>query len=102
VPFAPGVTANAGITLDLPRKAALFADVQHVGAFYDSTSLAGRERLPAYTVVSMAGSYPLASRDRFSASLRAEIHNVLDERFDMPWQFRDTGRRGTLSLFLAF
>lgn len=102
VPFAPGVTANAGLTLDLPRSATLFADVQHVGAFHDSTSLSGRERLPAHTVVSLAGSYPLTTRDRFGASVRAEVYNVFDERFDMPWQFRDPGRRGTLSLLLAF
>jgi outer membrane receptor protein involved in Fe transport len=102
VPFAPGITANAGLSLELPRGARLFADLMHGGAYFDSTSLSGREEIPAHVVVSLAGSYPLARHRRFEADLKAEVNNLFDERFDMPWQFRDPGRRGSVSLQLVF
>jgi iron complex outermembrane recepter protein len=102
VPFVPGTTANAGLSLDLPRKARVRADVRYFGAIYDSTSLAGRLRHPSYTVASMAGEWPVVQREGYAVTVKGEVYNLFDERYEMPWQFRDPGRRGTLALSFVF
>ena len=102
VPFAPNTTANAGLSADLPGKATARASVRYLGAIYDSTSLSGRRRLPGYAVASLAGDVPVATHAGYAVTVKGEVYNLFDKRYEMPWQFRDPGRRGTLALSFVF
>ena len=62
-----------------------------VGAFYDSSSTSGRQEFGSYVVPALRIEGAIDTGAGTSALLALDLNNLTDERYEMPWQFRDPG-----------
>jgi outer membrane receptor protein involved in Fe transport len=102
VPFVPDYTANIGLTAFLPYDISASAYVKAVGKYFDSTSKTGRKSFGPYEVVNFVLQKKLWNTEQHRSFLRLELNNLLDERFEMPWQFQDPGFASFLSWQIEF
>jgi len=102
IPFVPDVVANAGMSAQLPRGITLSPYVHVVGRYYDSTAKSSRRRLGPYPVLNLRAQMSLVANDNFLLRATLDLNNILNKRYEMPWQFRDPGFNGFGSLELAF
>jgi iron complex outermembrane receptor protein len=91
ITFVPGYVANAGAHFKLPQSLTLSPYLHSVGVYYDSTSLSGRREFGPYQVVNVRVEKTLSRSDGYSTILFADLNNLTDRRFELPWQFRDPG-----------
>jgi outer membrane receptor protein involved in Fe transport len=91
VPFAPKMVANLGATVKLPYELVLSPYLQYVGPYYDSTSKTGRKDFGKYTVINANIQKGLLKTPQYVANLLIELNNITNKRYEMPWQFQDTG-----------
>ena len=62
-----------------------------VGQYYDSTSKNGRAKFGPYGVLNMKVEKALLQNAKSSTVLYADLNNLTNRRYTMPWQFRDPG-----------
>ncbi len=102
VPFVPKWVANVGITADLPYDISLSPYFQYVGKYYDSTDKGGRRQFGEHGVVNLKAKKGLYKTKDYSASLNLDVNNLFDNKFEMPWQFRDPGFNAMASVEFRF
>lgn len=102
IPFVPDYVANVGLTARLPWGLVVSPRLQMVGDYYDSTSKTGRQRFGSYQVLNLRLQSRLLTRPDYSVSCSLDLNNLLDRRYEMPWQFRDPGFNAFLSLEFGF
>jgi outer membrane receptor protein involved in Fe transport len=98
VTFVPDTVANVGLTLQLPRQITLSSYYHRVGRYYDSTSRASRQAFGNYGVLNMR----LTQTWRKGVEMVVDLNNVTNQRYDMPWGFRDPGFGGFAGLNFSF
>lgn len=91
IPFVPDYVANAGFTTSLPRGVTVAPYLHGVGTYYDSSSRAGRGAFGPYQVLNVRVEKMLTRTDDSSTMLFADLNNLTNRRYVMPWQFRDPG-----------
>lgn len=91
VPFSPKMVANLGGTFRLPYEFVVSPYIQYVGQYYDSTSKSGRKDFGKYTVLNANIQKNIIKDTRYIANLVVEMNNITNKRYEMPWQFQDTG-----------
>jgi outer membrane receptor protein involved in Fe transport len=91
VPFAPELVGNAGILLTTDFGLTLRPVLNYTGAYYDSSSKSGRNEFEPGVVINFFGSQRLVEDEAFVIDLFTEVYNLTDNRFEMPWQFKNTG-----------
>ncbi|PWD99058.1 TonB-dependent receptor plug domain-containing protein [Marinilabilia rubra] len=91
VPFAPELVGNAGILLTTDFGLTLRPVLNYTGAYYDSSSKSGRNEFEPGVVINFFGSQRLAEEKAYAIDLFTEVYNLTDNRFEMPWQFKNTG-----------
>jgi hypothetical protein len=62
-----------------------------VGNYYDSTSKSGRKEFGPYEVLSANIQQVVYQTPDSSISLNVDLYNLTDNRYELPWQFVDTG-----------
>lgn len=62
-----------------------------VGTYYDSTSTSGRKEFGPYEVLSANVQQIIHETPEHSIRLNVDLYNLTDNRYEMPWQFQDTG-----------
>lgn len=91
VPFVPNFLVNQGLCAQLPLGIQLSPYLHVVGHYYDSTSKSNRQRFGPYPLLNVRLQKTLMANDSFMARASIDLNNLLDRRFEMPWQFRDPG-----------
>lgn len=91
IPFAPEWVANAGFDLETPFGLQLIPSLGCNDGYYDSSSKSNRRKFTPGVVVNVFASQRLVQADNASARLFGKFSNVTNNRYEMPWQFRNTG-----------
>jgi outer membrane receptor protein involved in Fe transport len=102
VPFVPGVVGNLGITLYLPGRIQVSPMLHWSGSIFDSSSKAHRNSFDMGEVFNLIISKEFEFKKDRSLTVFVKLYNLTDNKFDMPWQFRDPGFQGTLGLTMRF
>jgi iron complex outermembrane recepter protein len=100
--FVPGYVFNAGVAWDATDRLRLSPYLHAVGTYYDSTSLEGRSAFGPYQVVNLKVEQTVSSRAGRAVVLFADLNNLTNQRYVMPWQFRDPGFNMIAGLDLHF
>jgi outer membrane receptor protein involved in Fe transport len=98
IPFAPDTVANLGLSMQLPGRLTVSPYYHWVGRYYDSTSRSGRQSFGHYGILNMRVQYPW----RKGVDLVLDLNNIGNQRYDMPWGFRDPGFSGFAGLSFTF
>ncbi|MBI5657846.1 MAG: TonB-dependent receptor, partial [Geobacter sp.] len=102
IPFVPNYVANAGITARFPLAITASPYLQMVGNYYDSTSKSARREFGSYQILNLRVQKQLFSSPDYTLKAALDLNNLLDKRYEMPWQFRDPGFNAFGSLELTF
>jgi outer membrane receptor protein involved in Fe transport len=91
LPFLPAVTGNAGLTFVLPGDINIDAYAHFGGSIYDGNSRRDRKSFTSREVINAVLSrfFELSGDLRVFTLLR--FYNITNNRYEMPWQFRDPG-----------
>ena len=91
VPFAPEHVANAGISLETGFGLIFRPVLNYNSGYYDSTSKSGRKKFTPGVLINLYASQLVTENETFSITLFAEVYNLTNNRYVMPWQFQNTG-----------
>ncbi|HPS14156.1 MAG TPA: TonB-dependent receptor, partial [Prolixibacteraceae bacterium] len=91
VPFVPRVMGNAGFSLSLPLSIEITPMAHWGGKIYDSSSKASRTAFSSKELINVKVVKNFSAKNKSNFSLFADIYNLTNNRFEMPWQFRDPG-----------
>ncbi len=89
--FVPDYLINAGCEMGLTDTIRLIPYLHAVGEYYDSTSRSGRTAFGPYQVLNLKVEKTLYYTDSYTVILFADLNNITNRRYSMPWQFRDPG-----------
>ena len=89
--FVPNYVVNIGFMLSLPKDIFVTPYLHAVGSYYDSTSKSGRLKFGPYQIVNVNVRKTLAAKPNHSFDLIVDLYNITNEKYEMPWQFRDPG-----------
>ncbi len=89
--FVPDYIANAGVELNLPAALKVSPYLHAVGTYYDSTSKSGRSAFGPYQILNLKAEKALYRADTHTVLVFADLNNITNRRYLMPWQFRDPG-----------
>lgn len=94
IPFAPARLANAGLVVPLPGELTLAAYYHWVGRYYDSTDRSARLPFGNYGVFNLRVQKLLVRSADATVLLTADLNNLTDRQYRMPFDFRDPGING--------
>lgn len=89
--FVPVYQFNAGAALSLPWGVTAVPVFQATGEYYDSTSKSGRRAFGPYQTLSLRVEKAFSTKRGGLPVLFLDVNNLADNRYEMPWQFRDPG-----------
>ncbi len=102
IPFVPRYTLNIGLTANLPYDITISPYLNAVGKYYDSTAKADRKKFGPYETINVKAQKMLYKTQNYRANLNIELNNITDKKYEMPWQFRDTGLNAFAAVELIF
>lgn len=91
IPFVPEHMGNIGLNAELPYKIRTSLYAHFAGSIYDSLSKSGRTEFDPYQLVNLSAIMPVFTKGEFELDLRADLYNLLNQHYDMPWQYEDPG-----------
>jgi len=91
ITFVPDFIANAGVDVSVPGGWKFSPYVHGVGQYYDSTSKSGRSVFGPYGIVNLKVEKALRQTEKSSTVFFADLNNIGNRKYAMPWQFRDPG-----------
>lgn len=100
MPFVPGMTSNFGITCYLPGRIQVSPMLHWSGRIYDSSSKTQRNAFNARELLNIMASKEINSPGSTTSTIFVKFYNVTNNKFNMPWQFRDPGFQGTVGVIM--
>jgi outer membrane receptor protein involved in Fe transport len=91
IPFSPALVANIGTDYHAPFGLTLSPSLNYNHGFYDGTSKTSRRLFKPGIVWNAYIAQLLSKSDSFSIECYVQLYNMTNNRFDLPWQFRNTG-----------
>ena len=91
VPFAPEQVANAGFNLYMPFGMIISSYLNYNNGFYDSSDEASRNFFKPGVLLNLNISQKLAETKNYKLEGFGKFYNLTNNRYEMPWQFRNTG-----------
>ncbi|MBI9036307.1 MAG: TonB-dependent receptor [Bacteroidales bacterium] len=91
LPFVPALMGNMGTTLHLPAKIGFSAWAHFGGQIYDGTSKDSRTLYKSGEVINLVATKAIHTGDNAQIKVYIKAYNITNNRFEMPWQFRDPG-----------
>jgi iron complex outermembrane recepter protein len=91
IPFVPEHSAGAGITAAFPFGLRVSPSFHYHGRIWDSSSKKSRSLFDPYYLLNARASYDIFSNGLQTLEYFITMYNLTNNRFEMPWQFRDTG-----------
>jgi len=102
VPFVPQHQGNIGVILHLPQDIMISAYLHLSGEIYDSSSKSGRKKFDAYETLNLKAKKMLCQNENYQLDLFADLYNLTNNEFEMPWQFQDPGLSATVGIEAKF
>lgn len=102
VPFVPEHMGNIGVDLFLPYDFTLSAYLHLAGSIYDSTSKSGRQKFDPYHVLNVHAEKAVVRNDSYRMDVYADIYNLTNQEYEMPWQFQDPGFSAIVGMKMTF
>ncbi len=102
IPFVPEHMGNVGARFLLPYDITANVYLQMVGKIYDSTSKSGRNSFSAYELLNAKVEKLLVKKENMTMSVFADLYNIFDNEYEMPWQFQAPGFSATGGLRMVF
>lgn len=90
VAFAPNHIFNAGISYQSDFGLKINPILSYGSDYYDSNSTTGKA-FKQGTVINLFVSQKLINKENKDLDVFVKIYNLTDNRYEMPWQFRNTG-----------
>ena len=91
VPFAPEQVANAGINLSMPFGMMVSTYLNYNNGYYDSSDKTSRNFFKPGALLNVNISQKLAETQSYKVECFGQFYNITNNRYEMPWQFRNTG-----------
>ncbi len=91
VPFAPEQVANLGIEFSTPYGLSINPYLNHNNGFFDSSHKAARQFFKPGTLINMNLSQALVENENHKVEAFAHFYNLTNNKYEMPWQFRNPG-----------
>ncbi|MCX8030219.1 MAG: TonB-dependent receptor [Thermodesulfovibrionales bacterium] len=102
IPFVPQYILNLGLTFNLPYDITISPYLNAVGKYYDTTSKQDRKKFGPYETINIKAQKMLFKTQNYKANLNLELSNITDRKYEMPWQFKDTGFNAFAAIELIF
>jgi outer membrane receptor protein involved in Fe transport len=102
VPFVPEHMGNIGVRLGQADNWSASIYLHLAGSIYDSTSKSGRSEFDSYETLNAHLEKNLLARDTLRVGLFADLYNLTNNEFEMPWQFQDPGFAATGGVKVVF
>lgn len=102
IPFAPSGIINAGFHYSNSWGLSINTSINYTNAFYDSSSKSGRKEFSPGMIANISASQRIVNTDSSEFQLFTNLYNVTNNKFEMPWQFRNTGFAFTIGLKSIF
>ncbi len=91
VPFSPDIIANLGISYDAPFGLSVTPVVNFNNGFYDSSSKSGRNYFRQGFTLNTNLSMDVYRKEQCKITCFVNLYNITNNKYEMPWQFRNTG-----------
>lgn len=91
VPFSPEMVANAGFSYKLPFGLLMSPSLNYNGGYFDSSSKSGRSEFTPGILLNAYMSMELYREEDKNIVTFIQLHNITNNQYEMPWQFRDPG-----------
>jgi len=89
--FVPNAQFNAGLQWNAGRGFSLSPYLHVTGTYYDSTSLGSRSSFGPYAELDLRVEKSLYKADGYTVALFVDLNNLTNNKYEMPWQFRNPG-----------
>ncbi|QOJ30097.1 MAG: TonB-dependent receptor [Ignavibacteriales bacterium] len=91
IPFTPSLVANLGASFISPSGYTIIGHISYNDGFYDGTSKKSRTLYKPGVMVNLHLSRLFILENFISLEPWLQLYNITNNRFEMPWQFRNTG-----------
>lgn len=91
IPFSINAVYNAGLYYSSPEFLTANLYLNYNSGFYDSNSKLNRKFYKPGLLLNMMLSKQLYSTETNSLEAFLELYNITNNRFELPWQFQNTG-----------
>lgn len=102
VPFVPEHMGNIGFDLFLPYEFTMSAYLHIAGSIYDSTSKSGRQKFDPYHTLNVHMQKTVLTQELYKLDLYADLYNITNQEYEMPWQFQDPGFSTIVGMKMTF
>lgn len=101
IPFAPDKIANLGFSFN-HSGFTLRPTLNYNWGYYDSTSKIDRKKFTPKETLNVYASQQLNRHKQNPLEIFTSVYNVTNNRYEMPWQFRNTGASVMVGLKMTF
>jgi len=91
VPFAPSNIGNIGVNLATLKGTNVSTYINYNGGFYDSSDEASSSYFKPGLLLNLNISQQLAKGESYLVECFGQFYNLTNNKYEMPWQFRDPG-----------
>jgi outer membrane receptor protein involved in Fe transport len=102
VPFAPGMIINGGISYTTPFGLTVTPLINYTDGYFDSSSKSGRAEFKPGLLLNATASMEIYKNGNNKISCFAQFYNITNNKYEMPWQFMDTGFATTIGIKASF
>ncbi len=102
VPFVPAFVFNLGCQYRLPFDIEIIPTLHYASRIFDNNSKQSRNSFLTKELLNLLLNKNIAIIDKYKLSLTLKFYNITNNKFNMPWQFRDPGFSMTAGLGLSF
>ena len=102
VPFVPKLMGKIGFTIYLPYDIIIAPWAHFGGTIYDSSSKQNRNTYESKELINIYLSKALKFKNTQKLDVFIKAYNITNNKFEMPWQFQDTGFNVSIGAQLLF
>jgi len=91
IPFSPNYIVNIGGSVNTPFGLVFTPSVNYNDGFYDAISKTDRKKYTPGIILNAYIAQQLAKSDLYKVECFAQLYNITNNDYNMPWQFKNTG-----------
>jgi iron complex outermembrane recepter protein len=102
IPFAPKIVLNAGLNYTSPVGFTLSSVLNYNDGFYDGIDKLVRNYFKPGIVINVYMAQIISKSDLYSLEGFAQLYNITNNDYEMPWQFKNPGFSGMAGIKITF
>lgn len=102
IPFSPNYIVNVGASFNTASGFTLVPSLNYNGGFYDGISKASRQWYTPGIILNTYIAQRISKSDSFASEFFAQLYNITNNDFEMPWQFKNPGFSFMLGIKVTF